>query len=92
MVTETSDHLFWSCQRAREVWQCTKLKFHFDHSQVRSFVELLWLLLMSDTHGEDDAALAIKIMWSIWYNRNEVRHGGRKKRGSALAHWAKQYL
>lgn len=38
---ESLGHLFWSCQRARDVWQCTKLKFNFDWDQVKSFVDLL---------------------------------------------------
>ena len=35
-------HLLWSCSRAKEVWQCTKLKFQFDQTRVNSFHDLLW--------------------------------------------------
>ena len=81
---ENSGHFFWLCQRAMEVWQCTKLHFHFEQSQVKSFLDLLWMLLMSDNFNEDAAALVVTIAWSLWYNRKEVRHGESKKNGSTL--------
>ncbi|XP_065619737.1 uncharacterized protein LOC136063366 [Quercus suber] len=89
---ESSGHLFWSCQRARDVWQCTKLKLKFDRTQVNSFFDLLWLLLMSDSYDEGDAKLAVTLAWAIWFNRNEVRHGGNRKSGLALVQWTRQYL
>ncbi|XP_065634478.1 uncharacterized protein LOC136069648 [Quercus suber] len=34
----------------------------------------------------------VTIAWSIWANRNEVRHGGTKKTAEALVKWSAQYL
>ena len=81
---KNSGHFFWLCQRAMEVWQCTKLHFHFEQSQAKSFLDLLWMLLMSDNFNEDTTALVVTIAWSLWYNRKEVRHGESKKNGSTL--------
>ena len=81
---ETVGHLLWSCSRAKEVWQCTKLRFHFDQSQVTSFHDLLWQILMSDSHKVMDAELVVTVAWALWFNRYEVQHGGRKKNAEAL--------
>ena len=89
---ETSGHLFWNCPRAKEVCQCTKLHFVFEPSSIRSFFDLMWNLLMSDSYDEDKVAMVVTIAWSIWFNRNEVRHRGSKKSGVALVQWTTQYL
>nr|POF12076.1 hypothetical protein CFP56_08843 [Quercus suber] len=47
---------------------------------------------MSDNPDEDSAEVVVIIAWVIWHNRNEVRHGGRKKTGSKFFHSVKQYL
>ena len=33
---------------------------------------------------EEDLALAIAIVWAMWTNKNEVRHGGLRKSGDQL--------
>ena len=53
---------------------------------------MLWLLLMSENSNEDSAKAVVMIAWVIWHNRNEVRHGGRKKNGKELVHSTMQYL
>ena len=52
----------------------------------------MWLLLMFENPDEDSAKTVVMITWAIWHNRNEVRHGGRKKNGKELVHSAMQYL
>nr|POE76014.1 hypothetical protein CFP56_04985 [Quercus suber] len=89
---ESEGHLLWSCHRAQDVWQNSKLHFNFERHRVRSFQDLIWLLLMSENPDVDSAKEVLMIVWAVWHNRNEVRHGGRKKNGSELVHAAKQYL
>ncbi|XP_065636023.1 uncharacterized protein LOC111983043 isoform X1 [Quercus suber] len=89
---ESSGHLFWSCQRARQIWQCTKLGFAFEPSAINPFFDLVWHLMMLEEYDEDKVATVVTIAWSIWANRNEVRHGGTKKTGEALVKWSAQYL
>ena len=48
--------------------------------------------MMSDSHEDKDAELVVTLAWALWYNRNEVRHGGRKKSAEALIQWSCQYL
>ena len=48
---------------------------------------------MTDSYKEKDAELVVTIAWAMWFNRNEVRHGGgRKKSDVALFQWSRQYL
>ncbi|KAL0003498.1 hypothetical protein SO802_017279 [Lithocarpus litseifolius] len=89
---ENLGHLFWSCQRARQIWQCTKLRFAFEPTAISSFFDLVWHLIMVEEFDEDKVATVVTIAWSIWANHNEVRHGGIKKTGAALVKWSAQYL
>ncbi|KAL0006036.1 hypothetical protein SO802_013597 [Lithocarpus litseifolius] len=45
---ETAGHLFWTCPRARELWQNSKWVFPVETEHYSSFKELLWSLLMDD--------------------------------------------
>ena len=36
--------------------------------------------------SNEDVALAIAIVWALWTNRNEIRHGGLKKNGKQIFH------
>ena len=89
---ETSGHLFWSCQRARQIWQCTKLCFASEPTAIHSFFDLVWHLMMREEHDEDKIATVVTVAWSIWTNRNVVRHGRTKKTSEALVKWSTQYL
>ena len=89
---ETSGHLFWSCQRAREVWSCTKIHFGINTADVRSCFDLMWHTIMEGQYDESKVALAATIAWAIWGNRNEVWNGGKKKSGSEIVQWSSRYL
>ena len=52
----------------------------------------LWFLLMIESFDEENVALVVTIAWSLWSNRNSVRHGGSKKTPKALVQWASHYL
>nr|POF00456.1 putative disease resistance rpp13-like protein 1 [Quercus suber] len=47
---------------------------------------------MREEYDEEKVATVVTIAWSIWANRNEVRHGGTKKTAEALVKWSAQYL
>ncbi|KAL0010199.1 hypothetical protein SO802_005307 [Lithocarpus litseifolius] len=69
---ENSGHLFWSCQRARQIWQCTKLSFAFEPTAISSFFDLVWHLMMIEEFDEDKVATVVTIAWSIWVLDEEV--------------------
>lgn len=91
-VFESSGHLFWSCPRAQLVWSCSKLPSSLRTSQFHSFFDLLWFLLMIESFDEEKVALVVTIAWSLWSNRNSVRHWGTRKTPKALVQWASHYL
>nr|POE64445.1 hypothetical protein CFP56_35004 [Quercus suber] len=49
-------------------------------------------IMMSDFHDDKDAKLVVTLASALWYNRNEVRHGKKKKSAMALVQWSRQYL
>ncbi|KAL0010030.1 hypothetical protein SO802_005138 [Lithocarpus litseifolius] len=67
-------------------------RFAFEPTAISSFFDLVWHLMMIEEYDEDKMATVVTIAWSIWANRNEVRHGGIKKTGEALVKWSAQYL
>lgn len=92
MEEETSGHLFWRCQRARDIWCMSDL---FRESLVQhfgSFMDMLWYLVMVAQWGHSEVEKLIVVAWAIWSNRNECRNGGSKKSCQALLQGALEYL
>ena len=58
---ESKGHLFWSCRRAQEVWQNSKLHFSLKQHRIQSFQGMMWLLLMSKNPDEDSAKAVVMI-------------------------------
>ena len=92
MQAETSNHLFWTCKRAREVWECSKLVLPFTPDQSCSFKDMLWCLLVERESSSEMIAKVVTYAWSLWGSRNEVRKGGKQKTGLELVRGAAQYL
>lgn len=57
-----------------------------------TFHDLMWTSLMVDGVDDDHGARMVTIAWTLWHNRNEVRHGGERKKGQALVQWALGYI
>ncbi|XP_075665081.1 uncharacterized protein LOC142634682 [Castanea sativa] len=89
---ETAGHLFWTCPRAREMWQNSKWVFPVQSEHCSSFKELMWCLLMVDQPRFELVAKVGTCAWALWYNRNEVRLGGVRKAGHVLLRGAVQYV
>nr|POE69120.1 hypothetical protein CFP56_69218 [Quercus suber] len=91
-ATESTGHLFWSFPRAQLVWSCSKLPSSLRSGQFHSFFDLLCFLLMIEAFEEEKVALVVTIAWSLWSNRNSVRHRGLRKTPEAIVQWASHYL
>ena len=92
LAEETSRHLFWSCQRAREIWCLSAL---FQESQIKqfgSFMDMLWYMVMVAQWEHNEVETLIMVAWALWSNRNECRNGGAKKSCLALLQGAVEYL
>ena len=72
LQAETSNHLFWTCKRARELWECSKLVLPFTPDQSCSFKDMLWCLLVEMESSPEMIAKVVTYAWSLWGNRNEI--------------------
>ncbi|XP_075650028.1 uncharacterized protein LOC142620554 [Castanea sativa] len=84
---ETTDHLLWSCPKAKEVWSFSKLAVSPSHARVNTFFDLLWGVTMKERGDEDVVAKLVCTAWAIWHNRNVTRHGGQQRNGNELIRW-----
>nr|XP_023880683.1 uncharacterized protein LOC111993063 [Quercus suber] len=89
---ETVGHVLWSCPKAKEAWECSKLAIGGFDGQNLTFQDLMWELLLNGEAGEDKVAHAATTAWALWHNRNEIRCGGARKSGQQLSRWATDYL
>lgn len=79
MEVELTQHLFWTCPKAKETWVASKMLVSMKASRCQNFQDLLWLMVMEDRMEEDKVARLVAIAWALWHNRNEVRLGGARK-------------
>ena len=75
LEAETTGHLFWMCQRAREVWSCLKIVVPANQDRGLSFHDLLWSVLAEERQDVEMVAKVVYIAWGMWHNRNKVQHG-----------------
>ena len=88
---KTHGHVLWNCQKARETWECSKVA-SFGLSNNVSFHDFLWQMLMHNRVEEDKVAKVVNIAWALWYNRNKLQNGGKRKLGWELVNWEAIYL
>ena len=75
--SETSGHILWGCQYAKEVWSGTKIKLPWLQDPLNDFVDIVWETMNS--HPQVDWTMFAVTAWSIWNNRNSVIHEGKCK-------------
>nr|POE88885.1 hypothetical protein CFP56_47438 [Quercus suber] len=92
LALENSNHCFWTCKFACEMWESSKLALPFEPDRDCSFKDLMWVLFMEEDSTPEKAAKVATYAWALWGNRNEVRVGGQRKSGLALFQKAVQYL
>ncbi|KAL0005544.1 hypothetical protein SO802_013105 [Lithocarpus litseifolius] len=89
---ETTGHVLWSYQKAKDAWVCSKVIVRMGGDECGSFFDFLWQLVMTVRVEEDKLAQIVTIAWALWCNRNEVRNGGKWKTGMEITRWAAIYL
>uniref|UniRef100_A0A7N2MTJ9 RNase H type-1 domain-containing protein n=1 Tax=Quercus lobata TaxID=97700 RepID=A0A7N2MTJ9_QUELO len=92
LEVETTGHMFWTCPRAREVWACSKVVRLVNQERMQSFQDLMWYMLTVERSDVNEVAKLVCIAWAMWHNRNEIRHGGKRRSGAELVRWASQYM
>nr|POF12388.1 hypothetical protein CFP56_52680 [Quercus suber] len=59
-----------------------------NQEMVQSFQDLLWYMLTVERSDVDEVAKVVCIAWAMWHNRNESRHGGKRRSEAELRSWA----
>ncbi|KAF3947564.1 hypothetical protein CMV_026318, partial [Castanea mollissima] len=65
--------VFWGCELASAVWQMANLKALGLTAIAPNFLDLFWCVKEAKPSQDIDTFAALA--WSIWNNRNAVRHG-----------------
>ena len=81
---ESISHLFWFCERAKEVWSSCKLSFPFEILPSWNYIDVIWQLQKWEESRPGLLERTVMISWGIWKNRNDFRHGGRLRSGQAV--------
>ena len=89
---ETNGHIFWGCPRAQETWAASKLQLLQLDVHLGSFMDLLWLVMMTNESGKEKCSQLVTTAWTRWNNRNEIFHDGEGKTGQAMTLWSAHYL
>ena len=89
---ESTAHVLWHCDKAKEVWTAANINLGPDVGEVREFIDLVWYARNVKQWSVQELARLFTVAWGIWSNRNEVRVGGARKTASGIAGWTLEYL
>ncbi|XP_030945884.1 uncharacterized protein LOC115970385 [Quercus lobata] len=92
LASENSNHCFWTCKFAREMWESSKLALPFEPDRDCSFKDIMWGLLMEEDSTSEMVAKVTTCAWALWGNQNEVRLDGQRKSRLTLFQKAVQFL
>ncbi|XP_030930941.1 uncharacterized protein LOC115956788 [Quercus lobata] len=80
-AAETSGHMFWFYEKAKEVWNSSKMVFPFMITGNWEFIDIVWNVIK---HTPKDFGMLEKttmICWEIWKNRNVMSLEGAGNQG-----------
>ena len=87
---ETSGHILWSCETTREAWDVLNIKVTNLNAPIEEFIDVV--LLLWEDEGDKDWEMIATNAWSLWNNRNAVRHSGQCKQGKVIATEVQKYV
>ena len=80
----------WGCNVAAELWSGTKIKLPSLPEPHMDFLDIVWEI-PENRPGVDWDLFAVTA-WSLWNNRNSVRHGGQSNRHDVIIREVAEYL
>ena len=78
---ETTTHVLWNCEIARETWACTKVSTPVGVSDGWTFQDILWHMFILDHVEEARVAMVVTVAWVLWCNRNVIRTREKRSQG-----------
>jgi len=61
---ESIQHVLWTCPKAKEAWECSKMVVSMRSSRCQNFQDLMWLMMMEDLLEVDKIARVVRIAWA----------------------------
>ena len=86
---ENTSHILWGYKTTAEVWSATKLKLLFLPETHLEFLDIVWEI--RERCSKVDWELFAITVWSLWNNRNTIRHEGRGKTVAEIVRMAAEY-
>ena len=80
---ETTGHILWSCNTAKETWAELKVRQTDRTPPLEEFIDVFWWL--REHSVVNDWEVFATAGWSLWNNRNVIRHGGQGRKGREIA-------
>ena len=65
LALENSNHCFWTCKFAREMWESSKLALPFEPDRYCNFKDLMWVLLMKEDNTTEKVAKVATCAWAL---------------------------
>uniref|UniRef100_A0A803PBD0 Uncharacterized protein n=1 Tax=Cannabis sativa TaxID=3483 RepID=A0A803PBD0_CANSA len=90
MHLETINHVFFWCNRARQVWRNWESNINWHLSKTCSFSD--FLVYVSSLLQSDKVELFITILWCIWKARNADTHSKTPKSAMQIWQFANNYI
>ena len=81
---ETIMHMLYFCSRGIGVWSSSKLTLPFNVQESWSFMDTFNRLRVCWAAQQGQLERWVTICWGIWKNKNEVRHGGKRRSGLVI--------
>ena len=82
-------HILWGCKIAAAIWSATRLKLPLLPESHLHFMDIAWEI--RERCSVVDWELFAITGWSLWSNRNKLRHEGKEKTVAELVRFVADY-
>lgn len=81
---ESNCHIFWFCDKVKDIWGNSMLVFPFHMESWWSFMDVVWQIVQCRLCDSSLLETTMTLCWEIWKSRNSVRHGGPCSSGKSV--------
>ena len=81
---ESNCHIFWFCDKVKDIWGNSMLVFPFHMESWWSFMDVVWQIVQCRLCDSSLLETTMTLCWEIWKSRNSVRHEGPYSSGKSI--------
>ena len=81
---ESNCHIFWFCDKVKDIWGNSMLVFPFHMESWWSFMDVVWQIVQCRLCDSSLLETTMTLCWEIWKSRNSVWHGGPCSSGKSV--------